>query len=86
MIISTGIKKLTKIKYVDSLLYIFHCDMLLLAVLDTISKESDELKSLENRSKLFIDPILEDIEKEEITVCILLRGFFFFFGLFLQSL
>lgn len=77
MIVSIGIQKLTKMKYAKSLLYLFHCDMLLLSVLDTISKESHELKSLEERSKCFIDVILEDVK--EITVCILLHRVFFFY-------
>lgn len=77
MIIEVGIKKLRIMTYIESLFNLFHCDMLLLEVLETISKESHELKSLEEISKCFIDPILEDAEQGDITVCILLHSLLF---------
>jgi hypothetical protein len=46
------------------LVSLFHCNMLSLAVLERVSTDSDELKSLQSRITYLIDDILFDIGKD----------------------
>lgn len=68
-ILSFGMDKVNLMNDKRCLVSLFHSDMLSLTILDTLSKDSLELKSLEKRSSSLIEYILLAIGKE-ITVCI----------------
>lgn len=68
-ILSFGMDKVNLMKDKRCLVSLFHSDMLSLTILDILSKDSLNLKSLEKRSSSLIEYILLAIGKE-ITVCI----------------
>lgn len=70
-ILSNGMLKRRFMSDKKCLVSLFHSDMLTLAVLEAVSKNSLELKSLEQRSILLIDEILLEVGRD-ITVCILI--------------
>lgn len=68
-ILSFGMDKINLMRDKRCLVSLFHSDMLSLTILNTLSKDSLELKSLEKRSTSLIEYILLAVGKE-ITVCI----------------
>lgn len=72
--LSLGLRKMTLMSDRRYLVSLFHSDMLLLAVLDLLSKKSHELKSLEQRSMCLIDDIFF-AAKKDLSVCILCQSF-----------
>lgn len=68
-ILSNGMLKRRFMSDKKCLVSLFHSDMLTLAVLEAVSKNSLDLKSLEQRSILLIDEILLEVGRD-ITVCI----------------
>lgn len=61
-ILSTGITRRMRDK--RTLVSLFHSHMLSLAVLETLSKESDEVKSLLQRSILILDEFLFELGRD----------------------
>lgn len=61
-ILSTGISRRMRDK--RTLVSLFHSHMLSLAVLETLSKESDEVKSLLQRSILNLDDFLFELGRD----------------------
>lgn len=72
--LSLGLQKMTTMSDKRDLVSLYHSDMILLAVLDLFSMESDELKSLERRSMYLMDDIFSAIKKD-FGVCILCQSF-----------
>lgn len=70
-ILSNGMLKRGFMSDKRCLVSLFHSDILTLAMLEAVSKNSLELKTLEQRSIFLIDEILLEVGSN-ITVCILI--------------